>query len=132
MARPSLYTPELAELICERVVCRSLNAVCQDEDMPSRETVYAWLHKHQEFLDSYTRARKTRSYARAERLDDVLDSLRSGAIDAASARVEMDGIKWQTAKENAPVFGERMAIDHGIQDDMADKIKAARERAGIR
>lgn len=41
--RPSLYTPELAELICERIAAgESLVEICEDERMPSAATVRLW------------------------------------------------------------------------------------------
>lgn len=129
MARPSIYTPELADSLCERVAYRPLNSVCKDDDMPSRETVYGWLHKKPEFLDKYTRARKIRAYARAESLDDVCDDMRAGLIDAAMARVEMDRIKWQAGKENSPVFGDRQVI---AGDPEAPLVNATEEQLDAR
>lgn len=45
-ARPSDYTPELADLICARIIeGESLRSICKDDDMPSAVSVYAWLRK---------------------------------------------------------------------------------------
>jgi len=110
MGRPSAFTPELGDAICDRVAGRPLAAVCRDEDMPSRETVYSWLRKHKEFLDNYTRARATRAFARADQIDDVIEGVRSGDIKPDAARVEIDALKWQAGKENAPLFGDRLAL----------------------
>lgn len=42
MPRPSTYTPELADLICERLANgESLLQVCRDDGMPSKATIYA-------------------------------------------------------------------------------------------
>lgn len=35
--------------------------------------------------------------------------------------------KWDSSR-----YGERLAVDHGLQDNLADKLKAARERAAGR
>lgn len=36
------------------------------------------------------------------------------------------------AKWDPRRYGDRLAVDHGVQDSLAEKLKAARERAGIR
>lgn len=108
--RPTDYSPELAELICERVIMRPLHKVCDDADMPSESTAYAWLAKHSEFSEKYARARAIRAFRRAEQVDQVREDMRSGLIDAQVARVEIDAIKWQTGKENPKAFGDRTTL----------------------
>jgi hypothetical protein len=52
--RPSGYGPEIADAILERlVVGEGLEAVCRDPAMPSVGTVYGWLRRYPEFLESY-------------------------------------------------------------------------------
>lgn len=108
MARPSLYTPELADVICQRVVMKSLNAVCKAEDMPAASTVYAWLIEHKEFSDKYGRAREARAYRRAEGVDALMAKVRKGVIEPNAGRLLFDGIKWQAGKENSRAFGDRV------------------------
>lgn len=58
--RPSIFSPELAETLCLRVAeGRPIQNVCDDNDMPSRSTVYRWLvsDKHPGFWDMLARAR---------------------------------------------------------------------------
>lgn len=56
--RPEEYSLETAEIICNRLIeGEPLCKICDDPDMPVRATVYAWLDKHPEFLNIYTRAR---------------------------------------------------------------------------
>jgi hypothetical protein len=44
--RPSTYSFERAEFICERLAYgESLRQICSDESMPSRRTVFQWLAK---------------------------------------------------------------------------------------
>lgn len=57
--RPSTYSVETTEVICERLVYgESLRQICCDETMPSRRTVFQWLEKHPEFAELYTAARE--------------------------------------------------------------------------
>lgn len=127
--RPTDYTPELADTICERVIMRPLHKVCDDADMPSESTVYAWLAKHAEFSEKYARARAIRAFRRAEQVDQVREDMRSGVIDAQVARVEIDAIKWQTGKENPRVFGERLAL---AGDEQTPLMKASDDQIDAR
>lgn len=107
--RPSKYSEELADRVCmEIAIGKSVHALCEGKGMPSPATIFAWLTKHPTFLDKYVRARKERTNARFERLDQVIQDLRNGIIDHKVARVEIDVIKWQLGKENANKYGDRM------------------------
>jgi len=56
--RPSKYTPELAESICERLSCgESLTSICAAEGMSKRTTVVGWQGQHDGFSTAYARAR---------------------------------------------------------------------------
>lgn len=107
--RPSDYTPELAETICERVLMRPLRQVCMDADMPGESAVYVWLGKHPEFAEKYARARSLRAFRRVEDMDELAGEIKSGAVDPQTGRVLMDAIKWQAGREN-PKFGERTTL----------------------
>ena len=119
--RPTKYSEELINEICRRARTRSINAVAQDEDMPCQATIYNWLAENPEFLENYESARRTRAFARAESLDETLQELRSGQIDAAQARVIMDAIKWQCGREN-PKFSDK--VDHVSSDGSMSPVKS--------
>jgi hypothetical protein len=57
--RPLLYTAELAEEICARMVSgESLRHICKDEHMPGESTVRLWaLDDHQGFNAQYVKSR---------------------------------------------------------------------------
>lgn len=105
-----MFTQELADEICARVVMRPLHQVAKDEDMPCEDTIYTWLGKHADFAENYARARQLRSYRRYESVDKVTEELRAGLIDSNQARVLIDAIKWQTGKENPKVFGDKLEL----------------------
>lgn len=61
MSRPSLFTPEIAEKICDLIATtpRGLEHICRNnEGLPSRSTVLRWLASNTEFCASYLRARE--------------------------------------------------------------------------
>ncbi len=56
--RPSKYTLDLAESICERLSSgESLTSICSAEGMPKRTTVVGWQGQHDGFSTAYARAR---------------------------------------------------------------------------
>ncbi len=72
--RPSTYTPELGELICERVATHDigLNRLCEMyDDMPAKITVNQWRYKHPEFATRYDTAKRVQADLLAESLDDI-------------------------------------------------------------
>lgn len=71
--RPSTYSFETAEVICERLAYgESLRQICSDETMPGRRTVFQWLAKYPDFARLYAEAR-----------DDQIDGLAGDATEIA-------------------------------------------------
>ena len=57
--RPTDYTGALAEEICLRIAeGESLVAICREEAMPGRATVFRWLQKYEAFRNEYARAKE--------------------------------------------------------------------------
>ena len=84
--RPSDYSAEIAETICERLVNgESLRAICADPAMPARATVFRWLARNQEFRRSYAFARQ----CHAE--DFAFESLAMIADDSSRDYVKTTG-----------------------------------------
>jgi hypothetical protein len=55
--RPSRFTDEIGLIICERLANgESLRAMCEDDDMPDKATVFRWLAFHEDFRDRYALA----------------------------------------------------------------------------
>lgn len=59
MGRPSTFTQEIADEICERIgEGEPLAQICRDEHMPGLTTVYDWQKANEEFSESIARARE--------------------------------------------------------------------------
>lgn len=59
--RPSDYTPELGEAVCEAIAnsSKGLHRLFDDDpDFPSVATIYNWKDAHPEFLERYVRAKE--------------------------------------------------------------------------
>lgn len=112
MARPSEYTQEIADQICERLAeGESLRSICWDDPFPNKSTVFRWLAANKEFRDQYARARETQADAIADEILDIADE----AEDAAKARLQVDARKWLAGKLRPKVYGDK--VMHGGDPD---------------
>lgn len=57
--RPSLFTPELFQEICERLeLGEPLEVICRDDHMPSARTVYDWMARDETLSAPFARGRR--------------------------------------------------------------------------
>src|SRR6266540_1581255 len=89
--RPSIYSPKLADRICERLADgESLRAICADADMPDKATVLRWADQNLEFRAHYARARELLVEFWAHELIEIADS----NDDVPRDRLRIDTRKW--------------------------------------
>lgn len=106
MSRPTLYSIELADTICERLVNGdSLRQVCEDEGMPHRSSVIRWLGADEAFATKYALARE----AQADTMDDlILETANACTADTAAAdRVKISAYQWRASKLKPKKYGDR-------------------------
>src|SRR5579871_180753 len=95
----------------------SLRQVCASPGMPTRQTVYRWLEKHETFADNYARAREAM-------FDFWADQIREIAFDGSGdiiiengktkvdhenvnrSRLKVDALKWILSKLAPRRFGD--------------------------
>jgi predicted DNA-binding protein YlxM (UPF0122 family) len=122
--RPSDYTEELANTICEYLADgMSLKKICEKKEMPSKATVYNWLSHNQIFLDKYTRAREDQADTLADEICDIADD---GSRDTykdengktvtdhdviARSRLRVEARKWVAAKLKPKKYGDKVQTD---------------------
>lgn len=127
IGRPSLWTQELADIICEKLSEGvSLRTVCLDEDMPDARTVFRWLRTNEQFCQQYARAKQESADAMAE---DVLDIADDGSNDwmekqvskgvfidvpnnevLQRSKLRVDTRKWLMSKMKPKKYGEKMDV----------------------
>lgn len=89
--RPSLYTEQLADQICELMYDgNSLIKAC-DELGLKRSTVFNWLDAHPEFATKCARARDALIEVR---LHEIGEKIQTGAADPALLRIEVSHEQW--------------------------------------
>jgi hypothetical protein len=110
MGRPSEYTPEIADAICERLAAgESLLSICTGDEYPAESTVRGWaLDDREGFAAKYARAREMQADRHAEQIVDIADT----EEDPQKARNRMDARKWFAAKVAPKKYGERTTLEH--------------------
>ena len=121
--RPTRYTPEVAADICTRLAeGESLRSICDDDAIPHRSTVLAWLFdgEHEEFKDQYACAREAQAEGRADEIVDIADDATGDfttdkdgkeIVDhehIQRSRLRVDARKWIAAKLLPKKYGDRL------------------------
>lgn len=110
MGRPSLYTEELGQAICDAIATSDygLEQICQDDRFPDARTIFRWLEANEAFRQQYTRAREAQGHIQADRgLRDALT-----ASDAALGRLRYDARRWQASKLAPKQYGDKVTQEH--------------------
>ena len=117
--RPSDYSAEIAEAICDRLVNgESLRAVCADPAMPARATVFRWLASNQEFRQLYVLARQCQAEDLAYEILEIADDSSGDYVKKTGA----DGkVTWVFDKENLAHQRLRIATINRILAWMAPR-----------
>jgi|SRR5690349_8869255 len=128
IGRPTLYSQDLADAICERLADgESLRAICSDDGMPNRATVFRWLGADEAFRDQYARAREEQAETLADEIVSIADegdtkSLIGGddetivVYDATAVsrnRLRIDARKWVASKLKPKKYGDKVDVTHG-------------------
>ena len=113
MPRPSSFKQKTADAICERLAeGDSLRAICLDEEMPAKATVFKWLQQQPAFADQYARAREFQGEGDADDIGDVAAKVQAGDIAPDVGRVVIDAKKWSAGKRRPKVYGEKLTTEH--------------------
>jgi hypothetical protein len=125
--RPSSFTQDIAEVICNRIAeGESLREICKDDDMPTRMTIYRWLQADPVFCDQYARAREDQADTLADEIIAIADEqpeviavlnkqgeLIEHKLDNAFLQWQknrMDARKWTAMKLKPKKYGDRQIL----------------------
>jgi len=123
VGRPSIYTPEIAAEICERLAGgESLLSICRDERFPTDTAVRIWaLQDREGFFSEYTRARNMGLDVRAERVLELARGV--DKEDVPRARLEFDAERWYLSKLAPKVYGDATLLKHGDAEGNVLKVQ---------
>lgn len=124
--RPSKYSLQLAEKICEKIASSNLGLtkICEDEDFPNRITIHNWLKEHEEFLNMYTRAKEDQADFLADEILEIADKALLGittvdkplgvetteADNVQRSRLMIESRKWLAMKLKPRKYGDKMDV----------------------
>ena len=146
--RPSLYTPEIAELLCTRLAAgESLRKICRDEDMPSEVSVRTWAlnlsGNFDTFSAQYATARRIGYEQMAEDVIEIADDSSQDVIDTdsgsrmnteyvARSRLRVDTRKWLLSKVLPKLYGDKLTLagDEEAPLQMLGRVELVGVRAG--
>lgn len=116
MGRPSTYTPEILDAICERLsVGEPLAQICRDDGMPGVTTVYDWEKSQEGVSEAIARAREAGWHAIAARArqtargkDEDLGGDSTGDVQRDKLIIETD-LKL-LAKWSPRLYGDKVQL----------------------
>ena len=126
LGRPTLYSQELADTICERVALgESVRAIARDEVMPAMSSIFKWLAENKSFSEQYAHAKEESSDALNEelmelgdeaiRLSQEVDPKASGAVVQA-VKLKADNHKWMMSKMKPKKYGDKVDLTTNGKD----------------
>jgi len=134
--RPTLYTRELAELICEKVATTAigLEDLCRlYPELPSHDTIKKWRKEHQEFSALYHDAKVFQSRLLVEECENLIPDLKTYVdsdgnerIDPASAallKAKIDHRRWMAARLAPRIYGDKQTIEQTVTVKHEDALK---------
>lgn len=134
MGRPTIYSDELAQTICEcLMVGMSLRKICELDGMPAISTVMQWLASNKsDFMEQYAHARQVQAeYLLDELIDIADDSSKDYVIVDGQERLDQEHIqraklridtrKWNIEKLAPKRYGNKQQVDN-ISSDGSSKI----------
>jgi hypothetical protein len=127
--RASLYAPEIAEKILERLAAgEGLHEICRDEGMPAESTVRKWaIEDELGFGAQYVRARDIGVDCRADRLKALAASaIGLDGPGVQAMRLVVDTEKWYLSKIAPKRYGDR--LDLVVDDKRPDTPEARKAR----
>ena len=133
VGRPTLYSQALAAHIADQLANgRSLAQILAEPGMPTKQTVYSWLHRNQEFLDCYVRAREEQADYFADECIEIADA--AVGMDAAgvtAARIRFEARKWRAGVLKPKVYGAKVVAEQivrGVHSIEEEQIARGRTR----
>ena len=120
VGRPSTFTIEMGDLICERMETgESLRSICRDDDFPHLGQVIRWLASNANtgFRLQYAHSRQAGLEVMADDVLNIADQdpvlTPDGKIDNAGVqhqRLRVDTRKWILSKQLPKVYGDRTIL----------------------
>lgn len=114
VGRPSLYSNELVDRICEWISeGKSLRSFCRIEGNPGFQTVLDWLNDDDKlyFRSKYARAREIQAEIMADELLEIADDTKPDQLKLAHDKMKIETRQWIAAKLLPKKYGNIQHIE---------------------
>lgn len=144
--RPSTYSQEIADTICDRIANgESLKSICEEDGLPSKSTVFKWLNEQEGFSDKYARAREAQADALFDDILSIADDGRNDWMERQDdeggnigwrengealrrSQLRIDARKWMAGKLRPKKYGEKLDIEQKTTHEAGDTLQSLMER----
>ncbi len=135
MGRPSSFTQEIADQICERIASGEILVnVCNDESLPTARTVFRWLADplRSEFCQQYAHAKEVQLERMADEILSIADDSSADITTRYNekgdpyevtdhdhinrSRLRVDSRKWLLSKLIPKKYGDATLLKHADPD----------------
>jgi hypothetical protein len=107
VGRPSSYTDEVADIICERMMNgENMSQICADPMMPSRAAVYRWRASRPDFDARCARAREALAEFLLDKIEAMADA--TDETNVNSMRLKISTAQWRAEKMAPRIYGPRV------------------------
>ena len=112
MARLTEYDYDLCIEICDKVAdgLNIMDILASNKNYPSWSTFRRWKNDNEELRTLYVNSQQDKGIALEKEIDDTLQLLRDGEIDASTANVIIQTIKWKMSKFYPKMFGDKLDL----------------------
>jgi len=127
--RPTLYTPELADEICEAIASNKegLTSLCNARaHWPHPSNIFIWLRRYSDFREKYAQAKAEQVEVSINYMQEMMeephlfvDDNGNKRVDVPMLRVKIDAIKWKASKLQAKKYGDNKQDE--IKTDLLDE-----------
>lgn len=108
----SKFDISVVNCVCE-LVADGMNvkaALKTNENFPTYETWRRWKNENSEVYALYVKALQDKGESVDFMIDEVIQDLRDGIIDASTANVIIQTLKWKAAKYYPKMFGDKVDV----------------------
>lgn len=115
MARPSEYNIKICNEICERIVLgEHIKPILDSDDkFPTFPTWCKWKRDHDELFNLYTRSIQDKAEMLIFEINQTMQDVRTGILDASQGRLIIDTYKWMASKFYPKMFGDKVDVTSG-------------------
>jgi hypothetical protein len=109
--KPYAWTQEVEDEILGRIARgEAIHVICDDDWLPSLNTMYKRLANDEAFREKYAHARDLQADREFDEIRNIADL--ATPEDVQVARLRIDARKWRAAKLRPKVYGDKIDVEH--------------------